>query len=62
MERGHSGAEQDSVRKDINCVVRQLMTWLLCHCLLTDLYQVISDWKSYATAAMGPTNMTVNVA
>lgn len=29
MERGHSGAQQDSVREDINCVVRQLAARLL---------------------------------
>ncbi len=61
MERIHSGAEQDSVREDINCVVRQLATWLLCYCLITDLYQVISGWKCCDTAAVGPTNMTMIV-
>lgn len=61
MEGGHCGAQQDRVREDINCVVRQLVTWLLCYCLISDLYQVISDWKSYSTAAVGPTNMTVIV-
>ena len=61
MERGLSGAEQDSVRKDINCVVRQLATLLLCYCLITDLCQVIAGRKSYGRGAMGPTNMTVIV-
>lgn len=37
MERGHGGAKQNSVREDINCVVRRLATWLLCYCLVTDL-------------------------
>lgn len=61
MERGHSGAQQDSVREDINCVVRQLAAWLLCYCLVTSLLQVISDWKSCGTAAVGPTNMSLIV-
>lgn len=54
MERGHSGAQQDSVREDINCVVRQLVAWLLCYCLITDLHLVIS-------AAVGAADMTVIV-
>ena len=58
MERGHSGAQQDSVREDINRAVRQLAAWLLRYCLITDLHQVILDWKS---AVVGPTNMTVIV-
>lgn len=43
MERGHSGVQQHSEREDINCVVRQLATWLLCYCVKTDLHHVILD-------------------
>lgn len=61
MERGLSGAEQDSTREDINCVVRQLATLLLRYCLITDLYQVIAGRKSDRSAAEGPTNTTAIV-
>lgn len=41
MERGHSGAQQDSEREDINCAVRPLAAWLLRYCVITDLHRVI---------------------
>lgn len=57
MERG---AEQDTVREDINCVVRQSDTWLLCRCLITDLYPVIAGRKCFGNAAVGPTAVVSN--
>lgn len=58
MERGLSGAEQDSTGEDINRVVRHLATLLLCYCLIADLYQVIAGRKSCDSAAAGPANIT----
>lgn len=60
MARGHSGAEEDSVSEDISCVVRQLVTCLLCRCLITDLYQVIVGRKCLSNAAVGPTTVVSN--
>lgn len=61
MERGHSGAQQDSEREDIKCAVRPLAAWLLRYCVITDLHRVILDWKSPGTAALGHANVTVIV-
>lgn len=41
MERGHGGAQRDSEREDMNRVVRQLATWMLCYYVITDLRHVI---------------------
>lgn len=57
MERG---AEQDTVREDINYVVRHLDTWLLCRCLITDLCPVIAGRKCFGNAAVGPAAVVSN--
>lgn len=54
MEGGHSGAQQDSEREDINCAVGQLGPRLLCYCVITGLHHVMSNWETFGAAAPGP--------
>lgn len=49
MERGHSGAEQASVREEINRV--QTVGNMVAKLLSDHLHQVIACWKFFGTSA-----------